>query len=661
MSLDVSSNWHSIRPWAPNLSLNVREITSVSATFILSSAFRGDIDSSLAEIGLEAAAQAHQEGPQETGTPNGNGVSLPPVDTKPNSVIADALAKGLSVNVNGSAWPRAFVRIDDQLDEAVIIIYALMPGRQYDIELALASLGQPSTPIRRQVTTEDDSDQDTAEINTDPESPTPDNSTSSDPHSTPSTSPSRTVPGTPPHATPQITLEDRLNQLQHTLSAVNAEREALLTSLKSARRDSQKADSALRSEIDTLKRASEKNAAAELRGKQKVLALQEAVKRAQNSTREMEEMTEEMEGVIPELKTQREQRESEHTKIKSEADRVRKEREDLEEKDRKRLESMKSELSSLTNKLEKLGGKRDKLETTVIPDLEEKLKGVSKEIETEEQGLNKLEEEERQAHLQAELQRTMNGHMQPPMVDDNPPVYVPSQRPRYHSQGEKQGRPAPAPIQRPHADHSGSSSGGSNATQSASGPTLWNTSPTAHRQQSHPQPLHHAQNLTHSPRSHSFHTSASAGHQIHSTPIILTNTQRKSSVKSNNATTISGPSIPMASPANTSSNSTTTSSPTSSSFTSSPTRISPGVSAATSTLSSRAPAFEPSRPLPSLKNANGSNAFQKSNATGPISAFASSGPAMMSVQRPAGAFVGNGRPTAVGGPKSATHTHPSWS
>jgi hypothetical protein len=148
MSPDGSSdslahNWHAIRPWAPSLSLAVREITSVSATFILSC---GEIDSSLASIGMEAAEEASKTG-EEHATNEGP-------SAKPNSVIADALAKGLSVNVNGSAWPRAFVRIDDQLDEAVIIIYALMPGRQYDIELGLAPAGQPATSVHKQVTTE---------------------------------------------------------------------------------------------------------------------------------------------------------------------------------------------------------------------------------------------------------------------------------------------------------------------------------------------------------------------------------------------------------------------------------------------------------------------------------------------------------------------------
>jgi hypothetical protein len=141
------AEWHSIRPWAPTLSLSVREITSVSATFLLSSTFSGDFDSSLASIGLEAAVEHDPENGQD-------GTMSSSMPRKNHSVIADALAKGLSVNVNGSPWPRAFVRIDDQLDEAVIIIYALMPGRRYDIELGLAPAGQPTSTVHRQVTTE---------------------------------------------------------------------------------------------------------------------------------------------------------------------------------------------------------------------------------------------------------------------------------------------------------------------------------------------------------------------------------------------------------------------------------------------------------------------------------------------------------------------------
>lgn len=233
---------------------------------------------------------------------------------------------------------------------------------------------------------QDDSDHDTADVHTDPDSVDHSTSSSDPPQSTPSTSPSRTIPSTPPPLTaaaPQITLEDRLSQLRHALSLTEAERESLASSLKTARRDAQKADAALRSEMDVLKRASEKNAAGEHRAKQKILALQEAVKRAQAATRETEEMVKELEEQLPGLLKQKSAKEEEYAKVKAEADLVRRERDCASEKERKRLEAMRVELAGLNNKLERLNGKREKLEVGTIPDLEEQLKEVEREIEVE--------------------------------------------------------------------------------------------------------------------------------------------------------------------------------------------------------------------------------------------------------------------------------------
>ncbi|KAF8156796.1 hypothetical protein B0H34DRAFT_675204 [Crassisporium funariophilum] len=622
------SSWQSIRPWAPSLTLSVHEITSVSATFILSSTFsdrNSEDDPSLATLGLDAAEEDSSEGSEQS---NGDGGEAEPsssssVVKKRHSVIADALAKGLSVNVNGSAWPRAFIRIDDQVDEAVIIIYALMPGRQYDIELGLAPAGQTNQVVRRQVTTDlVDSDQDTAEIHTDPESPSPDNSTSSsDPNSTPSTSPSRTVPGTPPtNAAPQITLEERLTQVQHTLSLVNAERETLLASLKSARRDAQKADAALRSEIDTLKRTSEKHTANEVRGKQKVLALQEAAKRAQNATKETEESVKELEEDLPELNKRKEEKEEEYRRIKLEAEGVRRERESVEEKERKKVEAMRTELAGLCNKLEKLNGRKEKLEGTVMPELEGKLKEVEREIEEEEQNVLMLEMESdmrRNAKLQLQQQQLQlrqqqqqqqqqhqhqQYHFQHHSIDDrtHPSAqYVPTQRMRHHSHPTDKpapiGRPTPAPIQRPPpVDFSSQQDGHNHASlwgqplpqsqsQSQSHPLPHSQAAVQRPQQhyisqSHSQSPPHSQSATnsHNPRSLSFHNSP---------PALLTNPQRRASLKS--STTYNTTANITSNPHN--------SSPTS--LTSSPTWTNASVVASSSTLSSRAPAFEPTRSM----------------------------------------------------------------
>jgi hypothetical protein len=107
-------------PWVPRLALTVREITSVSATFVLAS------ESGLSEFSFDE-------------------------DDYDERLISDVLAKGLSVNVNAAPWQRVLWRVDESADEAIIIIYGLMPGRQYDIELGLV---QGDENIRGQITTE---------------------------------------------------------------------------------------------------------------------------------------------------------------------------------------------------------------------------------------------------------------------------------------------------------------------------------------------------------------------------------------------------------------------------------------------------------------------------------------------------------------------------
>ncbi|KAH7922703.1 hypothetical protein BV22DRAFT_1094142 [Leucogyrophana mollusca] len=374
------SEWHSIRPWTPHLALSVREITSVSATFILSSSLDDSRDPSLSALGLSPSDDEDDEADNHPG----NEEAAP----RRRGVVSDALAKGLSVDVNAGHWQRVLIRVDEQVDEAVIIIYGLMPGRQYDIDLGLVQGGQSSS-IRRQVTTEE-SESTAVETEQEGDYSNFNTSTSSDSISSAAASlaiPESITPLPSNSSTPvPCSLEERLRQLQHSLSTLTAERDALTTSLKNARRESQKSDAALRSEIDILKRASEKNASAEHRAKQKVLALQEAAKRAQAATKEMEEIVTEVEALLPALNQQKEKKEAEYAKVKEEADKAREARESMEEETRKRLESLKGESTAHAHRLERLNGKREKLETSVVPDLEEQLRELEREIERAESG-----------------------------------------------------------------------------------------------------------------------------------------------------------------------------------------------------------------------------------------------------------------------------------
>ncbi|KAG6852681.1 hypothetical protein C0991_009964 [Blastosporella zonata] len=479
------------------------------------------------------------------------------------SIIADVLAKGLSVDVNGSPWQRVFIRIEDGTDEAVIIIYGLMPGREYDVQLGLVQ-GDSNGIIRQQITTEGafskfcssavlvlklvpEVELESSEVPTDPESPDAYHSiSSSDPSvSTPSTSPNRTLPNTPPSTTVSLSTEDRLSQLQHNLAIVNAERESLVTALKSARRDSQKADAALRSEIEILKRTSEKHVAADHRNKQKILSLQEAVKRAQMATSETEELVKELEELLPELNRQRQEKEVNCTKVKEMADRVRKERDLHVEREKKELDSMKSELAGLTNKMEKLNVKKEKLEGGTITALEEQLQSVQHEIE--------------QAQKEAQVQLTYAMFMdRTDFVPDDlhysgaeasldrspasPYISTPRMRSQLSNPGLI-GRPAPIPpIQRPsHNDN--------NYGQQAS---LW----------------------SHAPRQLPTHTPRSSSLQDNETPTPLTNPNHHPSKSATN-------------------------SPSNSIISSSSLHHSIS-STSTSSLSSGAPAFEPGRPLKNI-------------------------------------------------------------
>ncbi|KAJ3893586.1 hypothetical protein GG344DRAFT_42938 [Lentinula edodes] len=402
------ARWSSIRPWIPPLSLSVREITSVSVTFVLSAATsdqNSETDLSLADLGL-SAEDMHED---EDGADDED-TSTSELDAKkPLSMVSSALNGGLSVEVDRSSWRRVFIRIDDKADEAVIIVYGLLPGRQYEIVLELVQGGHTNS-IRQQVTTEgvDSTSKSTAAssssdinvLNTSAQPSPQSDSNGSSPQ--PSSSPG--------YGFAPLTLEDRLNQLQHTLSVLNSEQASLTATIKSSRRDAQKADANLRSEIDVLKRASDRYLSSEQRSKQKVLALQEAVKRTQIITKEMEATIKEVNAEIPGLKEEKQKREAEHRKVKEAANKVRREKDAQAEQERKRIESMKNELNTLTKQLEKLEVKKEKLEGGVIKELEEQLENVEKEMET----------------LEREEEELSNGSFsQPPTSQSIGPTWTP--------------------------------------------------------------------------------------------------------------------------------------------------------------------------------------------------------------------------------------------
>lgn len=188
------------------------------------------------------------------------------------------------------------------------------------------------------------------------------------------------------HTTIVQTHEDRLRTLSSTLLALNEEQATLQSSLKSTRRDAQKTTTTLRSEIDVLRRTSEKAVVAEGKARQRVRALEDAVKRANEGREEVERDTERNERAVPALREREASAEEELKRIREEADGVRAEKERKDEEVRKRKESTKAECANLTQKLERLGMKKERLEGSVIPDLEAQLAEIERKIELTEQG-----------------------------------------------------------------------------------------------------------------------------------------------------------------------------------------------------------------------------------------------------------------------------------
>ncbi|CAL1708935.1 unnamed protein product [Somion occarium] len=331
---DRVSQWHSIRPWRPTLSLSVREITSVSATFILSSP--------LAASDVTTIDALHEDNAPDDRNECASNGSLMEGSSRPTQIISEVLSKGLSVKVNGTPWQRVLMKIDDATDEAVMILFGLMPSRQYDIELGVVP---GESTLRGQFTTDSsqpgiESDLGKDVILGDMPSPEPlaqslSTSSNASHHSAPATSSplASTNSHAPSHAPtppPTFSLEDRRVQLTHALNLLNAEHATLTASLKTARREAQKADAALRSEIDTLKRASEKYVQQETRARQKVLALQEAVRQTVAATDEIKAMIKDVEDMLPELERRRKKVEGEWKEANKQAESVRQRRIDAE-------------------------------------------------------------------------------------------------------------------------------------------------------------------------------------------------------------------------------------------------------------------------------------------------------------------------------------------
>ncbi|KDQ60220.1 hypothetical protein JAAARDRAFT_46009 [Jaapia argillacea MUCL 33604] len=420
------SQWKSVRPWSPpSLTLTVREITSVSATFLLS-----------------GSSHLSDSPPTESLTPSSPpSVSLPhPPSTTQITRTRTRLGRSTDHLHLPRKGFRVLMEIDKKADDAVVVVYGLMPGRPYDIDLSICPGEQRGlersgsniggTSVRGQVTTTpgefthpDNGLDRTLEpegifsentnTNTSQHNSSSSSSQSTSPSSTsislPEGNSSASSSDIPPPITPYPTLEDRATNLRTTLSTLQSAHQSLLSSLKSTRKSSQETEASLRGEIDILKRSIEKHAKDEIRSRQRLLALQQSLNQTLSSRAQLVGSIGLVEGSLPGLKELEGERERGLERVKEEASKWRREREEVDRERKRREEAMKAELAKEEGKLDRVLKGKGRLEGSggVIEALEEKLREVEK-VERGEDGDEEREggrAEERELLLQQQQGR----------------------------------------------------------------------------------------------------------------------------------------------------------------------------------------------------------------------------------------------------------------
>ena len=172
-------------------------------------------------------------------------------------------------------------------------------------------------------------------------------------------------------------------QIRHMIAAAHAEREHLQSQIKEARRASQRAEAALRSEIESVKRAIDKAGSMDLRAKQKALALQEQVKQgwagAEHAERQAEQVKngqEDLRNRYGDVKIDVDSADAEYKAAKAAEDEVR-------ERDRKARQEEDKKLAEVVGKIDKLKIRKDKKEAEKA-ELEARLDELERQREHEE-------------------------------------------------------------------------------------------------------------------------------------------------------------------------------------------------------------------------------------------------------------------------------------
>nr|XP_031860785.1 uncharacterized protein CI109_003829 [Kwoniella shandongensis]KAA5527857.1 hypothetical protein CI109_003829 [Kwoniella shandongensis] len=308
-------------------------------------------------------------------------------------------------------------------DRAVVVVYGLMPGKEYEVELRVVGLfGQ------------DGGDGVVSSSVLIPPSPTPNSglharsranslrsrsrprsrsnslsSPSAHPHSgssplshtrssdavvtldsLPSISHDTLSPETAIVPTPILNAVDtQAAQLRHLIATAHAEKDHLQAQIKEARRTSQRQEAALKAEIEAVKKAIEKAGSMDLRAKQKALAVQEQVKQGWAGAESAEKEMGDVESGLDTLESRLEAMTIEVESFRDEWRLAKEREEEVRDRDRKARAEEDKKLAEVVGKIEKLKSKKSKREAETT-ELEKKLEDLERQKEEAEK---RIEEE----------------------------------------------------------------------------------------------------------------------------------------------------------------------------------------------------------------------------------------------------------------------------
>jgi hypothetical protein len=189
-------------------------------------------------------------------------------------------------------------------------------------------------------------------------------------------------------------IDTQAAQIRHMIAAAHAEKEHVQSQIKEARRASQRAEAALRLEIETVKKATEKAGSLDLRAKQKALALQEQVKQgwagAENAEKEAGAVEEGLAGQESRLESTTAELES----VRQEWKTAKEKEDEVREREKKSRQDEEKKLQEVVGKIDKLRLKREKKELEKA-ELTKKLEDLVKQAEE----IERRNEEERVARV----------------------------------------------------------------------------------------------------------------------------------------------------------------------------------------------------------------------------------------------------------------------